>query len=68
MTTMPDEHEEWSQLAVGHALSSLDETDEAMYLEHAASCETCRELASGHGTPSPRRTAADEPMKTAAGK
>jgi hypothetical protein len=41
---MPDEHEEWSELAVGHALSSLDETDEAMYLEHAASCETCREL------------------------
>jgi hypothetical protein len=44
VTSMPDEHEEWSELAVGHALSSLDETDEAMYLEHAASCETCREL------------------------
>jgi Anti-sigma-K factor rskA len=44
VTTMPDEHEEWSELAVGHALSSLDETDEAMYLEHAATCETCREL------------------------
>jgi len=41
---MPDEHEEWSELAVGHALSSLDDADEAMYLEHAASCETCREL------------------------
>jgi hypothetical protein len=40
----PDEHEEWSELAVGHALSSLDDTDEAMYLEHAASCEICREL------------------------
>jgi len=44
VTTMPDEHEEWSELAVGHALSSLDDADEAMYLEHAASCETCREL------------------------
>ena len=44
MTPTPDEHEEWSELAVGHALSSLDETDEAMFLEHAASCETCREL------------------------
>jgi anti-sigma-K factor RskA len=41
---MPDEHEEWSELAVGHALSSLDDADEATYLEHAASCETCREL------------------------
>jgi Anti-sigma-K factor rskA len=40
----PDEHEEWSELAVGHALSSLDDTDEAMYLEHAASCEICRQL------------------------
>jgi anti-sigma-K factor RskA len=40
----PDEHEEWSELAVGHALSSLDDADEAMYSEHAASCETCREL------------------------
>ena len=41
---MPDEHEEWSELAVGHALSSLDDADEATYLEHAATCETCREL------------------------
>jgi hypothetical protein len=41
---MPEEHEEWSELAVGHALSSLDDADEAMYLEHAATCETCREL------------------------
>jgi hypothetical protein len=41
---MSDEHEEWSELAVGHALSSLDDADEAMYLEHAASCDTCREL------------------------
>ena len=41
---MPDEHEEWSELAVGHALSSLDDADEATYLEHAASCKTCREL------------------------
>lgn len=44
MTPMPEEHDEWSELAVGHALSSLDDADEAMYLEHAASCETCREL------------------------
>jgi len=41
---MPDEHEEWSELAVGHAMSSLDDADEATYLEHAASCATCREL------------------------
>jgi hypothetical protein len=41
---VPDEHEEWSELAVGHAMSSLDDADEATYLEHAASCETCREL------------------------
>ena len=41
---MPQEHEEWSELAVGHALSSLDDADEATYLEHAVSCETCREL------------------------
>jgi hypothetical protein len=44
MTPMPEEHEEWSELAVGHALSSLDDADEATYLEHAASCETCRDL------------------------
>ena len=40
----PDGHEEWSELAAGHALSALDDADEATYLEHAASCETCREL------------------------
>jgi hypothetical protein len=39
-----DAHDEWSELAAGHALSSLDDSDEAMYLEHAASCETCRAL------------------------
>ena len=44
MTPVPDEHEQWSELAVGHALSSLDDADEAAYLEHAASCESCREL------------------------
>ena len=44
MTSVPEEHEEWSELAVGHALSSLDDADEATYLEHAASCESCREL------------------------
>jgi hypothetical protein len=44
---MPDEHEEWSELAVGHALSSLDDADEATYLEHAASCETCRDVERG---------------------
>ncbi len=44
MTPVPEEHEEWSELAVGHVLSSLDDADEASYLEHAASCESCREL------------------------
>ena len=44
MTPVPEEHEEWSELAVGHVLSSLDDADEATYLEHAASCESCREL------------------------
>lgn len=40
----PDDHEIWSELAAGHAMSSLDDADEAVYLQHAASCEVCRDL------------------------
>jgi Anti-sigma-K factor rskA len=40
----PDGHLAWSELAAGYAMSSLDDTDQALYLEHAASCATCREL------------------------
>ena len=40
----PGDHEVWAELAAGHALSALDDTDEAVYLEHAATCSTCREL------------------------
>jgi hypothetical protein len=45
MSTMsPDDHEFWSELAAGHAMSSLDDADEAMYIQHSASCEVCREM------------------------
>ena len=40
----PGNHDVWAELAAGHALSALDDTDEAVYLEHAATCSTCREL------------------------
>jgi len=40
----PDDHELWSELAAGHAMSSLDDADEAMYIQHSASCEVCREM------------------------
>jgi hypothetical protein len=40
----PDDHELWAELAAGHALSSLDDADEAMYIQHSASCEVCRDL------------------------
>ncbi len=40
----PDDHDVWAELAAGHALSALDDTDEAGYLEHAATCSTCRDL------------------------
>jgi hypothetical protein len=43
-TLPPDDHALWSELAAGHAMSSLDDADEAMYLHHAASCEVCRDL------------------------
>jgi hypothetical protein len=39
-----DDHAAWSELAAGYAMSSLDAADEATYLQHAASCTTCREL------------------------
>jgi hypothetical protein len=39
-----DDHAAWSELAAGYAMSSLDDADEATYLQHAASCTTCREL------------------------
>jgi hypothetical protein len=39
-----DAHLPWSELAAGHALSSLDEADKVLYLEHAATCAVCREL------------------------
>lgn len=45
MTAMPpSNHDVWAELAAGHALSALDDTDEAVYLEHAATCSTCRDL------------------------
>jgi anti-sigma-K factor RskA len=43
-TVPPDDHELWSELAAGHAMSSLDDADEAMYIQHSASCEVCREM------------------------
>jgi Anti-sigma-K factor rskA len=41
---LPDDHQAWSELAAGFALSALDEADEATYIEHAVSCEACRTL------------------------
>jgi hypothetical protein len=43
-TVPPDDHELWSELAAGHAMSSLDDADEAMYIQHSASCDVCRDL------------------------
>jgi hypothetical protein len=40
-----DDHRPWSELAAGHALSSLDDADEASYLAHAADCPQCQQLA-----------------------
>jgi hypothetical protein len=40
-----DAHRIWSELAAGYALSSLDEADEAVYLQHAAGCPDCEQLA-----------------------
>ena len=40
----PNEHELWAELAAGHAMSSLDDADEAMYIQHSASCEVCRDM------------------------
>jgi hypothetical protein len=39
-----DDHEVWAQLAAGHILSSLDDADEAIYLEHAVFCDRCQAL------------------------
>lgn len=43
-TMMPDDHDAWSELAAGYALSALDDADQATYLEHAGSCTICRQL------------------------
>jgi Anti-sigma-K factor rskA len=43
-TLPPEDHELWAELAAGHAMSSLDDADEAMYIQHSASCEVCREM------------------------
>lgn len=39
-----DDHERWAELAAGHVLSSLDDADEASYLEHSSHCDSCRQL------------------------
>lgn len=45
MTAMPPhDHDVWAELAAGHALSALDDADEAVYLEHATTCSICRDL------------------------
>jgi Anti-sigma-K factor rskA len=44
-TNIDDAHLIWSELAAGYALSSLDDADEADYLEHAADCPDCVQLA-----------------------
>jgi len=45
MTTVDaEDHERWAELAAGHVLSSLDEADEAAYLEHSSHCDSCRQL------------------------
>jgi hypothetical protein len=43
-TMTPEDHERWSELAAGFALSALDDADQATYIEHAVSCDTCRKL------------------------
>ncbi len=39
-----EDHERWAELAAGHVLSSLDDADQALYVEHAALCSSCQEL------------------------
>lgn len=38
------DHEHWLELAAAHALSALDDADEAEYLRHAAGCPDCQQL------------------------
>src|SRR5450432_1985976 len=41
---VPDDHDAWSELAAGYALSALDDADQATYLEHDGLCTVCRQL------------------------
>jgi hypothetical protein len=45
---MTEAHERWEELAAGHALSALEPTEEAEFLAHLTTCETCPALLADH--------------------
>lgn len=45
---MTEAHEHWEELAAGHALSALGRADEADFLAHLATCESCPALLADH--------------------
>jgi anti-sigma-K factor RskA len=45
---MTEAHEHWEELAAGHALSALEPDEEAAFLAHLATCESCAEVLADH--------------------
>lgn len=45
---MSEVHEHWEELAAGHALSALEPEEEAAFLAHLATCESCPEVLADH--------------------
>lgn len=45
---MTEAHRRWEELAAGHALSALEPAEEAEFLAHLTTCESCPELLADH--------------------
>lgn len=57
----PDAHEPFEELAVGHALSSLEPEDEQAFLTHLPSCAACQRALVQHGDTLAHLAYASEP-------
>ncbi len=57
----PDAHEPFEELAVGHALSSLEPEDEQAFLTHLPGCAACQRALSQHGDTLAHLAYASEP-------
>lgn len=65
--TAPDPHESYDELAVGHALRSLEPGDEHVFLAHLAACARCERAVAEHGDTLAHLAYAADPASPPAG-